>query len=171
MMSGRARSWLLIASLAVNLFLVGLMAGHRFSPPPIPDSVPGTVFGDLRRMADVLPADTRREIRDLFESHRPEIFSGLRGIRSARDDIREILRTEPYDPEALNAAFAVLRQRTDQVQSIVHGALVDVAGRLGPDERLSIVRTPDRHGGRGRGGPSDRGEPPFGEPEPESPRQ
>ena len=174
MMGVRARSWLLVVSLALNLFLVGLMAGHRLSPPPIPEAVPGTVFADLRRMADVLPAETRGEVRQLFEAHRPEIIRGLMAMRAARDDIRDILLTDPYDPEALQTAFDALRDRTAEVQSVVHAALVEVAGRLGPEERLAIVREPHRRGGSDRRGPMHtpgRPDSPFADDGPESPRQ
>ena len=155
MMGSRTRSWLLVLSLGLNLFLVGLMAGHRFSPPPVPEALPGTVFADLRRMADVLPAETVGEIRQQFESHRLEIIRGLMAMRAARDEVREVLRQDPYDPEALRAAFQGLRDRTADVQSVVHGVLVDVAGLLDPEERLAIVRTPERRGGPERRGLQD----------------
>ena len=172
MMGGRGRSWLLVVSLALNLFLVGLTVGHRLSAPPMPEALPGTVFADLRRMADVLPPETRGEIRQHFEAHRPEIIRGLMAMRAARNDVRDVLQQDPYDPEALRAAFDALRDRTADVQSVVHDTLVEVAGRLDPEDRLAIVRMPDRRGGPERQGPFDRQGrpgPPFG-PEPESPR-
>ena len=179
MMGRRARSWVLIVSLTLNLFLVGLIAGHRLSPPPPPESIPGTVFADLRRMSEALPPETRGEIRDHFEAHRPDMIRGLMAMRAARHDVRDVLQREPYDPEALRAAFDTLRDRTDAVQAIVHTALIEIAGQLDPDERLAIARPPERRGGPDRQGsfdrpgPSDRpGRPGMPlEPDPESPPQ
>ena len=159
-MGGRARSWVLIASLTLNLFLVGLIAGDRLSPPPPPESIPGTVFADLRRMSEALPPETRGEIRDRFEVHRPELIRGLMAMRAARHDVRDVLQREPYDPDALRAAFDTLRERTDAVQAIVHTALIEVAGQLDPDERLAIARPPGRRGGPDRQGSFDRPGPP-----------
>lgn len=154
-MGGRARSWVLIVSLTLNLFLVGLIAGHRLSPPPPPELIPGTVFADLRRMSEALPPETRSEIRDHFEAHRPDMIRGLMAMRAARHDVRDVLQREPYDPEALRAAFDTLRDRTNAVQAIVHTALIEVAGQLDPDERLAIARPPRQRGGPDRQGPRD----------------
>ena len=66
--------------------------------------------------------------------------------------MRELM-AEPIDATELEAAYAALRARTDEAQSVVHGVLAEVAQMLPPDQRRRFFRAGLRRAKRQRGGP------------------
>lgn len=170
---------LLVASLAFNLFLGGILVGGWFAgraAMPPDDGPPGHFeppTQPFRRLVAALSPEARIEARRIFGEHRSDIRGDFAALHQARLATARALLAEPFDPAAASAAFAELRQRTAAVQQNLHDALVELATRLGPDDRRRLVETgarltgaalPDDRGGgppwRGGGGPGRPPPPP-----------
>ena len=102
------RSWLKLAfgaSLAVNLFLVGLVGGQVFSSEP--DERPNRPRGyslHPRVMMQALPEERHEAIRAFYAEARKGMGRSWRGIGEIRGEIDAALRAQPFDPDVLRAA-------------------------------------------------------------------
>lgn len=101
-------TWLLVASLALNLLVVGLFAGALV--PAVHDDKPREKVGLLLRFAETLPAARALELKKIIEAHKPEKDSAWREVRDARLKIVDIAAEEPLDKDALQAALARYRE-------------------------------------------------------------
>ena len=150
-MNGQKRMrWLLIGSLTVNLFLVGLIAGQwiydwRDGATEGRPQVRLHLGGALRS----LPPDTRQVAREVMERHRPATRAAFGEMRRSRAGIAEALSAEPFKPEALEAALSAYREAAGAAHSELHRAMIEVAAKLPPGARKSMaehmMRRRDEH--------------------------
>lgn len=138
--TGRMSRWLLLGSLALNLFFIGLggaiILHSQLSVPPAP-AVPAdrSASARIERLAATLPAGDAKILREKFFSQRDVIESARSSYLRARDGIRGILRAEPFNAEAMRAAMTDMRgarQAFDQLlQAMIASAAADMssAGR------------------------------------------
>lgn len=129
---------LLIVSLAVNFLVLGFAAAR---------------YGQFRQGGDILervialgarsfPADIRREITASLARERPELRAALRDVQEARRRMFEIMRTEPFDRAALDAAFADVRAKTEALQERGQALLGDAIEQASPEARSEIEPPP-----------------------------
>jgi len=169
--SARRPRWLgfvLIASLAVNLFLGGIVVGGWVAGggPPLPAWQPGAGLRAFPRLIETLPPEARAEAADILAEHRGEIRRSLVALHRARRDVFQLLAQETVDRPALEQAFATLRARMTAAQAAVQDALIEVSVSLPPEQRRALAEAArdlprmhrPRHGGPG--GPPGRGPPP-----------
>lgn len=131
----------LFASLAVNLFVGGLMLGRwwdhhdrpRLSRFETPDG-PGPRW--LRRAVgkDAMPVLER-----VWSAHAAEIDPLRAGFHESREAVRSALTAEPFDAVAYAAALAEMRARMDAMHAGVHGVMVDLARELSPEQRRELA--------------------------------
>ncbi len=150
----------LMVSLALNLFLAGVLIGDRLAQwrDPVP-TVAGPLLGGLGLRGASLAPEARQELRRVLESYRRPLHERMRDLQESRLTAARALAAEPYDPKRAEAALAELRRRTRSAQAVVHGALVEAAASLEAEHRAQLL---DRHGRRGRGEDAggDPGSPP-----------
>ena len=152
-----ARTAILIASLAVNLFLVGFLVSGVVARPPSG----GFGLGALREAAAVLPQAAQAGLRTAFEAEREEIRRRVEAVVDARWAVRDAFLEEPYDPDRVRQALDRLRADTGAVQQILQDTLAEAAVDLTPQERRQFLRVLGRHlrgqgRGQGTGGGSQR---------------
>jgi len=161
---------LLVASLALNLFLAGAFASHwagrLFGPggfgPPGPPPGPAPFAPPPPPVLRSLLAETDRPVLDAVKAeHDPAVRAAFREMEGARARVRQALQAEPFDAAALSAAFADLRRQEEAVASAVQAMLTDLLGRLEPAARRRIAEAWERPG---PGGPPPG--PPPGERQP-----
>lgn len=91
-------------SLAANAFLVGLViwqAGPHHPPRP------GEMLDIMmKRMDDALPDKDAAILRNAMEAARPDRAGEEKERQTFHDQLRRILRTEPFDEAAFGEAFA-----------------------------------------------------------------
>lgn len=137
----RWRSVLLIVSLALNLFLIGTLAGGRIAdwrhagPPIAAPMSPGMVS----RLVRELPPPAQQEARQLFLDRRSEIRRRIRALHTARAEAMALLTEEPFDPGAFSQAMTQVRERTLAVQEVIHDVLIDLSGQVDPDTRARLA--------------------------------
>jgi uncharacterized membrane protein len=128
----------LIASLALNLVIVGAVAAALWRHPPPPRSV--TVIPNLLGFANTLPPDRRKELWDLTADARRELRPFRRDVRLARQQIVEVLVAEPFDKPQFIAAQARLDEAEKRARPAVHNLYLTLATHLKPEERRAYQR-------------------------------
>lgn len=165
-MSDRTIRLGLAASLALNLFLAGLIAGAamlgtrlRERPPPRSESIDAVRQSLDPEDADRLTAALRRTARD----NAPRV----RALRAARREAEAAMKHPAYNPVAVGAAIARARTEELALRQAVDRTLIDFAGTLDPGERAALAPLLRRgRGGRpqhGRPGVSPRSSGPAGQ--------
>lgn len=150
-MNGHSLKWTLIASLVLNIFLLGAIAGGTYQWfASRPHAAAGAVQTQaqtqvqaqqhaLRFAADQL-SDERREqfAQDLQQARR----DGRTYVRSGREGRRDVLRLlgEPeLNRPALDAALARTRNADEALRARVEQGVADFAASLSPQERAQFA--------------------------------
>ena len=138
----RTRRWkgiLLVASLALNLLIVGIVAAmgvkHGWGPPPA-----GIQQATLLRFARTLPAERKQEIWNVV---RPEVHTVRplwRDLRAARRHVRSALTADPFDENAFRQAHDRLLEVEAKVRDAIHPIYNKVATLLTAEERREFAR-------------------------------
>lgn len=142
-----SRKTLLIAlfgSLALNLFLVGTVAGGlvvgqkvRSERPPVAAQRPNP---PLWRAGDALPPDQAQAYRRALRDQSPEVRESMRAARVARMEAWRTLGQEPFDPVAAKRRLAAIRAQEADARGRIEDDMVDFAAGLSLDERRILVR-------------------------------
>jgi uncharacterized membrane protein len=126
---------LLMASLALNLFLVGVVSVRSLHQPERPPAPPA--MGWMVRDMD---SGTRQVLAPQLESF-AESLRPLRGdMFRAQREVNQLMASEPLDQEALLAAFAQLRQANLRYQELSHEQLVLLSAQLDVEQRQQSLR-------------------------------
>ena len=131
-MSHRALTGLLIASLAVNLLLAGLIIGHMLR------SDGGRELPLAWAFKEVSP-EIREKVRPIIRPQVGEILSERRALRSEERELRRLLKSERLTREELEAALSDMRVATNQFNEKLHGIGVDVLMSLDTAERAAAA--------------------------------
>lgn len=156
----KAPRWLwiaFIASLALNVAVIGVFAGAglsmRYAGAGL-GSAPGFA---LMRFADTLPAERRQVIRSQMQGQRGVIAPLRKEVRQARGDVIRALQAEPFDTAAFLAAERRAAAADARLREAGALALAGIAAVMTAEERRNF--TSFRHIRRyGRGGADDDGE-------------
>lgn len=148
-MSGIPKSVLavLAASLALNLFFVGVWTGRHFHRERAFHGQPLGVHGFLRRSG---LDDAQPEVKKIIRARRDAIRDHMRALGKARDGVRAALQAQPYEPSKLDAALSDVEARNDDLQRAMHGSLADVARAVSPEQRLRMADALWPRPGRGQ---------------------
>jgi uncharacterized membrane protein len=155
-------SWIKIAlavSLAVNLFMIGAVAGAAFQRHRTGEMRAGAVPGNpLMRVGERLPEAERQAFRTQMRqaglANRPLLETN----RAARDKVAEVFAAPTFDAAAASAALAASREAETAARTELENAVVTFAKGLNADDRRILaegLRRPPGRGGRGGhgGGP------------------
>ena len=162
----RRRGWirfLLVASLALNLFLVGMLAGGRLAQWPFVGFDPAAGPGFVPHLVRSLPPAARTLAEDEFADRRTAIRRQVVELRREHRTIYRVLAAEHFDRAALENTLADMRAKVSNLQLSIHQALIDVADQLdaeGRQQMAETLRDLGRRGGQGRG-PGHGREPPV----------
>lgn len=153
--------WIKIAlacSLAVNLFMVGAVAGAAFQRHRTVEMRGGPVQGGnpLMRVGESLPDAQRQAFRTQMRqaglANRPLLETN----RAARDKVAEVFAAPTFDAAAASAALAASREAETAARAQLEGAVVQFAQGLSVEDRKILAeglrRAPGRGGRGGHGG-------------------
>ncbi|MEO5334345.1 MAG: periplasmic heavy metal sensor [Magnetococcus sp. YQC-5] len=156
-MQGRERLVLviLLVSLAINLFLSGLVVAWWMEDykRTAPSSVQGNHFMAGFGMLNTDVAH-RPEVVAVWNRRESSVRSSMRALRAAQQRVRETLQADPWDADSLSKALAELRQRIGVSQDLWHQVLLETAAELSPEQRVQLalfVPGMGRGVGRGKG--------------------
>ena len=171
-LSGSKAKWLIgvaAVSVCVNLFLVGMVAGHRIYGPGFfrhdgPDGPDGRRHG-IEAMIAGVPEDLRPMIKEKFEAAKPQFQAQRESVRAARDKVIAAAEADPFDPAAFDQAFEDLQTAMDGMGAIAHQTIREILPKIPGEQRKALV---DRWAKRWGKEPGDRDGPggPDGPPPP-----
>ncbi|MGJ8544820.1 MAG: periplasmic heavy metal sensor [Sulfitobacter sp.] len=142
-MRGKWR-WILGLSLALNLLVVGMMAGaawrHAGGPQGPERSGSGSSAGFGAAYMRALPKPARDEMRAMLPPPPERNKEGFRAERRAGyQQVAELLRADPFDAEALRAALDGQRDLALARQSAVQEAWLAVLSEMEPEARADYA--------------------------------
>ena len=141
MMARGSSRWLLLGSLALNLFFVGIgvaMAVRPHGPP----SWDRNVFVRAERIASSLPAADADILRGQIKAKRDTIEDMQTKYRVAQDAIRGMLRQEPFDVSAVQDAMAKTRVARQNFDQTIQGVFASSASQMSPAGRQALADWP-----------------------------
>jgi uncharacterized membrane protein len=142
--------WVVIAlalSVVVNLFLVGMVGGrhmhHWFGGGEpaaawMEEEQVRPVRWLLIRLTEGLGREERTQFLETVGAQRDALVASGAALLEQRRIALELLRTEPFDPAAVDAAQDELRRRNDAFQAVLLTAIADAAADLPPDARAKL---------------------------------
>jgi len=128
---------LLVASLAINLLILGFVAtaGFRHGWRSPHSASQATVLSFAR----TLPSERRGEIWTSIRPERRALRPYWRELRQARAAVRAALTAEPFDLARYRASHDRLLDTEVKVRKAAHSLYELVATRLTPDERRAFA--------------------------------
>lgn len=148
---GRGRHWLLIGSIALNLFFIAWAGavtvrhwiGHqhgywRGDDMGWHERRGGPMVG-MRRLLDG-DFEDHPELSALRERHADLLRAALEDTRMAHKAARDVLRDPDRDPATLEAALLEVRRATRFSQQAIHETILDAAQSLSPDDFKTLMR-------------------------------
>jgi len=155
--SGRTRSWILLGSLALNLFLISFMAvksfhhgGHDRWEERRSEGVRGMVRymrgsegGD--RFFHHLPEEDRAVMESLRMEYGPAFQESWTEHLADRAEIREILRAETRDREALIAVFADMQADRAEFTELIQTVVLEAYDNLSDEGLVYLGASGRRH--------------------------
>jgi len=135
--------WLLLGSLAFNLFFVGIAVALVVRAPAAP-AWDRNVFVRVEHIADMLPPADADLLRDQIKANRQLIDDAQRQYHSAQDQIHATLRREPFDVEAMRAAMAKTRSARQSFDQVIQGVFAFSASQMSPAGRSALADWPPR---------------------------
>lgn len=125
---------LLVASVVINLLLIGFLIGSRSVGPPGADPTRG-----YPRWARGLPEERMDVLRPVIRQHMQNMRPALGGLRRGHRNLKQALTAEPFDPEALEQVLADMRAENDRMQTLSHTSFAEFVGHLTAAERKQLA--------------------------------
>lgn len=145
MTQSRTRTWLLVGSLALNLFLIGFMVigavRHHFgdghsSPRPFRDMIhfmrdhDSHRHGPKDRFLKHMPPGDAPIFEELRAKHGPILDRAWDDARAAREDLRHLMREGNRDKAALEAALNKAQEAQTRSFDATNALILDIAERV-----------------------------------------
>jgi uncharacterized membrane protein len=143
----RSSRWLLIGSLALNLFFIAtigtLTVRHYVMPgQPAATERPRTAAGRIERMAAPLPPPDAEKLRATFRPRASEAEEARAALNRAFERIQGALRKEPFDLAQLRAALAEVRATRPVYELVMQDIYLAAAGAMSPEGRAKLADWP-----------------------------
>jgi len=142
--AGRTRRWLmplLVASLALNLVIVGIGVSGQFRPGhheqrsshSSADLMPRAFFRELD--------DQRRdELVEVFRARKTDWREERRALRDAAAALADALEREPFEPQLAQSAIAGHAGSSHRLIDIGAAVAEELVGKLTPEERRDLAQ-------------------------------
>jgi len=143
----RSSRLLLVGSLALNLFFigtVGALAARHYMAPATPAAVerPRTAAARIERLAAPLPAADAEKLRAAFHARAGEAEGARDALNAAFERVQGALRSEPYDPARLSAAFKDARTVRPAYELAMQQIIESAAAAMSREGRNKLAEWP-----------------------------
>jgi uncharacterized membrane protein len=132
--------WLLLGSLALNLFFVGIAIAMAVRGPT--STWDRNVFVRIERIAATLPAADADLLRGEVNNRRDALQAAQQQYMTAREEIRAALRQDPFSADAMRAAMVKTRAARQNFDQILQGIFADAASRMSGVGRVALADWP-----------------------------
>lgn len=134
--SVRALRVALGVSVALNLAVLGIVAGVAINHPREGDPSRGFAFGPFN---GALTPEDRRALRREFREAMPDLRQSFGRMRAEFGQMQGILRAEPYDPAAFAALLENQRARGDRMMATAQRLIADHVAAMSPPDRRAFA--------------------------------
>ncbi len=134
--------WLLLGSLALNLFFIAFAIALAIRPPAPAPAWDRDVFVRAERIGASLPAADAGILRAQIANNRGNIENAQAKFHAGQDIIREALRAEPFEAEALRAAMANTRAARQAFDQTIQGVFAGAAAQMSQAGRQALADWP-----------------------------
>ncbi len=142
----RPTRFLLVGSLALNLFGIGAIAADAI----MDRDGHGGLFGHCRpprfmglpsprELREVLPENDQAKLDNLLQANRAQFHQRLDELFAARQVVADAIKAEPFDRAKLATAFAALREREAAMAAGAQDWLVGFVAGLDPQARARVA--------------------------------
>ena len=141
-MSGFPWRTLLFLSVALNLLVIGAVAGAWGAGVRLQREVGDAVVARMpgpRAFLQALPPETREIMRRELADSWTESRELRRAALQARRDAFAAAASEPYDTARVRAAFVRLREADQRAIGVFHDNVVEAFARLTPEQRREAM--------------------------------
>lgn len=136
--------WLLLVSLALNLFFIGVggalllqgFGSDTFAPRAAYDR---SVAGRIERIAAVLPPADADRLRKAYKERQSEIDGARAAYRDKQEAVRAALRAQPFNLETLKTAMAEMRAARQAFDLSIHGFFAQQASEMSEAGRQALA--------------------------------
>jgi uncharacterized membrane protein len=148
-MPDRTSRWLLIGSLALNLFFIGtigaLAVRHAVAPAqPAATERPRTAAARIERLAAPLPAADADKLREAFRPREAAAEAARGNLNRAFERMQAALRAQPFNPDELRGAMADIRAVRPAYEQAMQEVLAAGAIAMSPEGRAKLAEWPPR---------------------------
>lgn len=142
----RWMKWLLVASLALNLLIIGIVAGAalRFDR----GGRGGKLTERIERFARQLPPERRDRVLNIVESRMPEIRSLFDEAKDARRQLTSLVASDEFEPAAFAKQSEATEQAYGRLRNRLTGVLGELSAQLNAEERRELLQYWRRRGRR-----------------------
>ena len=136
--------WLLLGSLALNLFFVGAAGAVaiRFSSPvplaPV-TRIDHSLAGRFDRIAANLPPADANVLRTQLRGEEVKVAAAEADLRLAQEEVRKTLRAQPFDAAAMRTAMEASRVAHDNFDQVLHDTIATAAARMSVAGRTTLA--------------------------------
>jgi uncharacterized membrane protein len=133
--TGARVRWLLLTSLALNVLFAGAagaVAVRYTGTVPLTQvaQIDHDAANRLNRIAATLPAADAQIMQAELRADAEKIASAQVDLRLARQALRDSLRAEPFDANAMRAAMAASRAARANFEQVLQGMIVTAAAKM-----------------------------------------
>jgi uncharacterized membrane protein len=135
-LDGAARvRWLLLTSLALNVFFVGAAGAVAFRytgtvPLTHVTQIDHSVASRLNHIAATLPTADAQLMLAEFRTDAVKVASAQADLRLSREELRNSLRAEPFDANALRAAMTANNTARQNFEQLFQGMIATAATKM-----------------------------------------
>jgi uncharacterized membrane protein len=135
---------LLVASLVLNGFLIGMIAVDYFKPHRGGFSAERMTRFELRRLDDHLSKGAVENIAASLKPLETQLEERLAHLRALRAELMQLAAVASPDRAAIDAKLAELRTETNAMQEAVQKSTYDALLSLPAEDRAQLAATPAR---------------------------
>jgi uncharacterized membrane protein len=146
-MPDRSSRWLLIGSLALNLFFIGtigaLAVRHYVVPAkPTVTERPRTAAARVERFAAALPPADAEKLRAAFRAREAAAENARDALNRALERVQAALRAQPFDATQLRVAMADARAARPGYEQIMQEIFATGAAAMSAEGRIKLADWP-----------------------------
>ena len=143
----RSSRWLLVGSLALNLFFIGTLGAlavrHYVLPAqPAATERPRTAAARIERLAAPLPAADAEKLRAAFRAREAAAESTRDTLNRAFERMQAALRAQPFDAAQLRTALAGVRTARPAYEQVMQEIYLTGASAMSPEGRIKLADWP-----------------------------
>lgn len=137
--ASRWKTWALVASLAVNLLIVGLVVGAGLRGGPDRGHYKPSEGADFRSITQALPEKARGDLRKSVLGRDGTMRERRQRSADLRRDLILVLEAETFNPGALETLFTEQRTVLGDLAKDGHTLLLETISQMTPEERATFA--------------------------------